>query len=159
MDRRTWLMLLVNGGAVTATAVVGVPAVIHLCSPVLEPRRPEEDWRAVGPLENFPLEQVRPAMVATTSKQWPPAFEPLTVYVWRPSESEVVVYSRNCTDLACPLNYDPGSGCFFCPCHGGIFAQDGERMAGPPNRPMYRYASRVRDGVLEIDVNSLPPVS
>ena len=32
-------------------------------------------------------------------------------------------------------------------------------MAGPPNKPLYRYANRVRDGVLEIDLFSLPPMT
>jgi menaquinol-cytochrome c reductase iron-sulfur subunit len=54
------------------------------------------------------------------------------------------------------LDYDRGSACFFCPCHGGIFRQNGERLAGPPKRPMYRYAHRLRDGIVEIDLQSVP---
>jgi hypothetical protein len=64
------------------------------------------------------------------------------VYVWRPTDEEVVVFSRSCTDLGCPVIWDGGSQCFFCPCHGGIFARDGRRMAGPPDRELYRYANR-----------------
>jgi menaquinol-cytochrome c reductase iron-sulfur subunit len=148
-------MLLVNGGAATSAAAVAIPALVSALSPVIQ-RRGGEDWRAAGPLEDFPVREVHQAIVTAAEDNWPPAFEPLAVFVWRASETEVIVYSRNCTDLQCPLNYDAGSSCFFCPCHGGIFATDGERMAGPPSRPMYRYAVRVRDGILEIDVNSLP---
>ena len=68
-----------------------------------------------------------------------------------------VVFSRVCTDVGCPVTYDRGSACFLGPCHGGIFTQDGTPIHGPPPRPLYRYAARVRDGVLEIDLNSLPP--
>jgi menaquinol-cytochrome c reductase iron-sulfur subunit len=81
------------------------------------------------------------------------------VFVWRASEEEVVVFSRNCTDLSCPVTWDPGSNWFYCPCHGGIFAQDGTNVAGPPTRPLYRYANRVQNGVLEIDLLSLPPMT
>ena len=101
--------------------------------------------------------EVQQAYLSVDRAGWPRSFRRQAVFVWQRSESRFVVFSRSCTDLGCPLDYDPGSTCFFCPCHGGIFGQDGERLAGPPNRPMYRYAHRVRDGVLEIDVSSIPP--
>jgi menaquinol-cytochrome c reductase iron-sulfur subunit len=70
-----------------------------------------------------------------------------------------VVFSRNCTDASCPVVFDAGSDCFLCPCHGGVFSKDGTPLHGPPPRPLWRYAARVRAGVLEIDLNSLPPMT
>ena len=32
-------------------------------------------------------------------------------------------------------------------------------MAGPPKEPLYRYATRIRDNILEIDLNSIPPMA
>jgi Rieske Fe-S protein len=57
------------------------------------------------------------------------------------------------------VNWDAGSQCFYCPCHGGIFDREGVPMAGPPPEPLYRYTTRVRDGVLEIDARSVPPMA
>lgn len=92
---------------------------------------------------------------------WARSLDEKGVYVWRKSEKEadVVVFSRNCTDLSCPVKFDEGSECFYCPCHGGIFDKQGIPLAGPPSVPLYRYANRVRGGVLEIDLNSLPPMT
>lgn len=139
-----------------AAGIVGIPALITGLSPALQGRR-REVWRPVGRPEDFPVGTVRQGLVPADREGWPRSFRRQAVFVWRQSKVEIVVYSRSCTDLGCPLDYDPGSACFFCPCHGGIFAQDGERLAGPPNGPMYRYAHRLRDGVLEIDLSSLPP--
>ena len=137
--------------------VVGIPALLTGLSPALRPRR--ETWRPVGRLKDFPVGAVHKSVILTDPRVWPRSFGQQAVFVWRRSGDEIVVFSRSCTDLGCPLDYDPGSACFFCPCHGGIFAQDGERLAGPPNGPMYRYAYRVREDVLEIDVFSIPPAA
>jgi menaquinol-cytochrome c reductase iron-sulfur subunit len=156
MTRRSFFGLLVTGGSVIVAAIVGIPALISGLSPALQGRR-RDVWRPVGRLEDFPRGEVQPAYLSVDRAGWPRSFRQQAVFVWRRSEANLVVFSRSCTDLGCPLDYDPGSTCFFCPCHGGIFAQDGERLAGPPNGPMFRYSHRVRDGVVEIDVSSIPP--
>jgi menaquinol-cytochrome c reductase iron-sulfur subunit len=156
MTRRSFFGLLVTGGTVIVAGIVGIPALIAGLSPALQGRR-RDDWRPVGRPEDFPTGEVRQTQFPAERAGWPRSIRRQAVFVWRRSEASFVVFSRSCTDLGCPLDYDPGSACFFCPCHGGIFARDGERLAGPPNGPMYRYAHRVRDGVLEIDVSSIPP--
>lgn len=158
IDRRRILRALVGGGSVVVTGILGIPALLCALSPSLK-RRSGNAWRSAGPLDDFTLGKVEPAVVEVQRGDWAKSLDTKTVYVWRRSEDEVIVYSRNCTDLSCPVNFDPGSECFFCPCHGGIFGKDGRPMAGPPKVPLYRYANRVRDGELEIDLHSLPPMT
>ncbi len=158
MDRRTMLKWLVRGIGLTTAALVGIPALIAGFAPVwMHPRR--RTWRAVGPLESVPVGEMRKMIVSLPEEEWGEALREKAVYVWRPSAEETVVYSRSCTDLGCPLTFDPGSQCFFCPCHGGIFDKNGERLAGPPNRPMYRFAVRTVGGEIEIDLRSVPPMA
>jgi menaquinol-cytochrome c reductase iron-sulfur subunit len=158
VDRRSALGWFVKGVGLTVGGIVAVPAVLSMLSPVLQHRR-EERWVPVGPLDSFELGQVRRANVPIPTPDWNKSPAAKSVYILRRSEEETVVYSRNCTDLSCPLTWDAGSNWFYCPCHGGIFCIDGEPQAGPPSRPMYRYSTRIRDGVLEIDLNSLPPMT
>ena len=41
----------------------------------------------------------------------------------------------------------PAAG-FVCPCHGGAYDQEGNRIAGPPTRGLDRYEFLIRDGRL-----------
>lgn len=136
-------------------SAIGIPVLIAGLSPVWQSRR-RGVWVAVGNVDQFPVGAVQRQEITRNRDEWPRSFSQQTVYIVRPSESELHVLSQSCTDLGCPLDYDARSTCFYCPCHGGIFTKDGSRLAGPPDRPMHRYAHRVRDGVLEVDVLSLP---
>lgn len=155
MNRRTASGILVTAGSLIAAGVVGLPAAISGLSPVF--RKREQEWRLVGPLEAFASGSVTPAAIAAKRTSWPKAQREQAVFVWRMANDEVVVFSRSCTDLGCPLDYDRRSSCYFCPCHGGIFDRDGSCLAGPPNAPMHRYRHRVREDLLEIDLTSIPP--
>ena len=159
MQRRMLLkQALAVGGGMVLSAIAAVPAFIAAISPAITGAR-RDVWQRLGPLQEFPLDEITQATAHVPREDEARGLREKAVYVWRPSEEEVVVFSRNCTDLSCPVTYDPGSECFFCPCHGGIFAKNGDRLAGPPNRPLYRYATRVRNGKLEIDLSSLPPMT
>ena len=158
IDRRKWLSATVALGGAAVGAILAVPALVAALSPIWI-RREGEVWRSTGPLADFAIGRVQPAVVQVQRGDWSRSLDAKTVYVYRKSEDEVIVYSRSCTDVSCPLVFDPGSECFFCPCHGGIFGKEGNPMAGPPKVPLYRYANRVRDGQLEIDLYSLPPMT
>lgn len=157
MTRREMLAHISRAIGLTVAGIVGVPAVVYGISPAIR-GRPETHWLPLGPLADFPVGAVRESEVAVPASDWGTSSRK-GVYVWRQGESEWVVFSRACTDLGCPVRFDPGAEVFFCPCHGGIFAKDGARMAGPPKRPLYRYATRLRDGQVEIDLSSIPPMA
>jgi menaquinol-cytochrome c reductase iron-sulfur subunit len=156
MTRRHILSLVTSAGAAIVAGVLGIPAFVAFLSPAMASRRSPK-WRRVGAKDDFPVGGIRPAVVIEEKESWPWTLQHQAVFVWRPQPDEFVVLSRSCTDLACPLDFDPGSECFFCPCHGGVFAKDGSVMTGPPNRPMDRYESRLRNNVIEVDLTSLSP--
>jgi len=156
IERRIWMASLLGIGGAMGSAALGIPAIIAALTPSLKGRAAPA-WRTAGKIDDFPLGKITPVEIEVRRDDWSRSLQQKTVYVWRKDESQWVVYSRSCTDLSCPLTFDPGSECFFCPCHGGIFAKNGDPMAGPPKKPLYRYANRSRAGVLEIDLHSLPP--
>lgn len=158
MNRRRLLEVMLHVGGAAVAAVVAIPALVTMLSPALGRTRGER-WQGVGSLADFPIGETRLATVDIPRDDGARSLRQRGVYVWRPAEDEIVVFSRNCTDLSCPVVYDAGSTWFYCPCHGGIFAQDGTPMAGPPPRPLYRYANRVEQGQLQIDLNSVPPMA
>ena len=158
MQRRTlfkWIVGLLGAGM---SGIVAVPAVVSALSPAARRRR--EAWRAVGAVKRFRVGDVVEVTVSAPAEEHPvQVVSPQAVYVWRRSAREFIVFSRTCTDLGCAVKYDPGSEFYYCPCHGGIFNKSGERVAGPPEKPLYRYATRVRRGELEIDLRSVPAVA
>ncbi len=157
MHRRTALKWIVRGIGAATALIVGGPAVLTLLSPVVRERRGPA-WRPVGPLDSFAVGEIRQAAIELPDGEWPGTLGAQGVFVWR-RERDLVVYSRACTDLSCPVTYDRGSDWFFCPCHGGIFNKEGEPTAGPPAYPLHRYRWRVRDGVLEVDLRSVPAMT
>ena len=62
-------------------------------------------------------------------------------------QSNLNVLSSSCAHLGCPVRWltREGEGEFLCPCHGGIYNINGEYVAGPPPRDLYRYDFEVRD--------------
>ncbi len=158
LHRRQALRWIVGGIGLASVGSVLAPAVASLLSPVYRHRR-LPDWRAVGPIDEFAVGGMHKAVVNLDDDPRLRTVAARGVYVWRRQDGEVVVYSRACTDLGCPVRWDPGSEWFFCPCHGGIFDKEGRPVAGPPPRPLYRYHTRIRDGLLQVDVHSVPPMA
>lgn len=141
------------GGAISAFLVV--PSFLSAISP-LRYRSGTSRWRSAGPLDSFTVGRIQLVTVDIGREDWSRSLNAKAVFVYRRTNDDFVVYSRSCTDLSCPLVFDAGSECFFCPCHGAIFGKEGQPMKGPPLDPLFRYKTRVREGELEIDLNSLP---
>jgi menaquinol-cytochrome c reductase iron-sulfur subunit len=45
---------------------------------------------------------------------------------------------------------------FMCPCHGGVYYNDGTVAAGPPPAPLPRYQVRVQNGDVQILTAPIP---
>ena len=159
MNRRSAMTVITAVGGAVVGGVISIPALLAAITPAFQRR--QAAWRPIGRLQDFPLGAVEKALAPVGRSDNAKTLQHKAVYVWRRSADadDIVVYSRNCTDLGCLVNFDPGSECFFCPCHGGIFAKDGRPLAGPPAEPLYQYDYRVRGDQLEIDLRSLPPMT
>jgi len=59
--------------------------------------------------------------------------------------NEVVAFSQKCTHLGCVVFWDIETFEFECPCHEGFFSVTGEAVAGPPERPLTRIDTVIRD--------------
>ncbi|RYZ87868.1 MAG: hypothetical protein EOP04_10670 [Proteobacteria bacterium] len=157
MDKRTLLTYTVFGTGTAIMAAAAVPAVIHMLSP-LAVDLPSDRWRPIGSVDTFPIGKMSEAIVKISDEPEHSSLAERSIYVWRKTESEFIVFSRSCSDLGCPIVWDSGSEWFLCPCHGGIFDKEGERRAGPPKRGLYKYEYKVDQGELKINVLSVPPM-
>jgi len=66
------------------------------------------------------------------------------------SEDNFIAFSANCTHLGCPVRWLEGAKLFMCPCHGGVYYDDGTVAAGPPPHPLFQYDVRIENGVVRM---------
>ena len=65
----------------------------------------------------------------------------------QPEEGQFVAYSRRCTHLSCPVDYQQEHNRLYCPCHNGAFSvADGTVLQGPPPHPLPQILLEHRDG-------------
>ena len=58
---------------------------------------------------------------------------------------KVVAFDAVCTHAGCTVEFDPGSGFLFCPCHGATFdpGHGAAVVAGPTNVPLTELPIRI----------------
>lgn len=70
----------------------------------------------------------------------------ICLLVRRP-DGTLAAFSRRCTHLSCPVDYQPEKDRLYCPCHNGAFSsRDGSVLQGPPPHPLPQIDLEVRDG-------------
>ncbi len=72
------------------------------------------------------------------------------------TEAGFYCFWARCTHLGCTPNWFDAEGRFKCPCHGSNFNKDGDVIAGPAPKPLWRCAIRLADdGQIQIDKGRL----
>ena len=147
--------LLLNGLVGT---VLAVPVLGFLLSPVLRERKSaSQSWVSLGGLDHFPEGQTRLAAYRNPLvNTWDGETANIACWVRRVGSEKFQVFAVNCAHLGCPVRWFPQSALFMCPCHGGVYYQDGSRASGPPERGLFEYPHKVENGELLIQAGELP---
>jgi Rieske Fe-S protein len=134
--------------------LVAVPAVAYFLGPIWA-RRPGEDSGEglvdVGRLADLPVGQWHLLTLDTYRRDgWKKSHVAHAIWVRRSDKAnkEIKVLSSICPHLGCPINAHPAEKRFVCPCHGGVFDEEGRKIAGPPPRSMDPLPFEVRSGRL-----------
>lgn len=128
----------------------GIPAIGYLVSPAV--RKSESgDWIELGPLENYPIGSPTPFnYTRSTINGWEKTVNGYGVFVVRPDESQVRVFSNICTHLSCLVSWHDDLQHYVSPCHDGHFDKLGIVLSGPPPRPLDEFTTKVEAGNLYI---------
>lgn len=150
--------VLLNGLAVAALAT---PVIGYLVSPIVRANGGKyRQWIDLGELDEFPEEQTRLAKYKNPiSNAWDGQTDNIPCWVRRLRGEKFQVFAINCAHLGCPVRWFPQSGLFMCPCHGGVYYQDGSRASGPPPRGLFEYPYKVEGGHLMIEAGQLPTLA
>jgi Rieske Fe-S protein len=160
MTRRTALTVGVQAVGGVGVLAVTLPAVGFAVAPLFEEQA--EPWQSVGPISDFSPDTYRSVVI--TAVEGIGETGKTTAYVRRgnpeitadqdkyPPESpdEFIAISTRCAHLGCPVRFVQSAGNFLCPCHGGVYGFLGERIGGPPVRPLDRFQTRVTNGQVEV---------
>jgi Rieske Fe-S protein len=147
--------LFLNG---VVGVVLAIPIVRYLMSPLVREKNPGYlSWLSLGPVAQFPAGQTRLATYRNPLVN--PGDGPtadLPCWVRNVDGQNFQVFAINCAHLGCPVRWFPQSSLFLCPCHGGVYYQDGSRASGPPERGLFQYQYKIEAGNLMIQAGQLP---
>jgi quinol---cytochrome c reductase iron-sulfur subunit, bacillus type len=158
VTRRAFLMKLGLGLNALIGAMLAVPVVRYILSPIARERRPGyESWLSLGSLEQFPAGQTRLATYRNPVwNSWDGETATIACWVRHIDGDNFQVFAINCAHLGCPVRWFPQSELFMCPCHGGVYYSDGSRASGPPERGLFEYRYKIEGGQLLIKAGEIP---
>ena len=134
---------------------LGVPMVGFVVGPLLHPAT--HQWRAVGKVESFKVgETVAVTFADASPLPWAGVTGNTAAWLRRIKGEQFEAFSIHCAHLGCPVRWMPDAKLFMCPCHGGVYYQDGTVAAGPPPHPLPQYPVRITDGNVEILTVPIP---
>jgi menaquinol-cytochrome c reductase iron-sulfur subunit len=147
------LAIFFNGFVVL---ILALPIVRYILSPLI--RRPGyASWLSLGSLDQFPVGQTRLATYRNPDvNPWAGQTADIPCWVRHVDGESFQVFAINCAHLWCPVRWFPQSGLFLCPCHGGVYYEDGSRAAGPPPHGLFQYSYKIENGKLFIKAGEVP---
>jgi menaquinol-cytochrome c reductase iron-sulfur subunit len=155
LSRRKFLARLSLVGWRRRRVIVTVPVVGFILAPFFERR--QEVWRSVGKVESFKIGETTAVKYEDASPlPWAGVTARSAAWLRRVNADTFIAFSINCTHLGCPVRWLAEANLFMCPCHGGVYYQDGTVAAGPPPLPLPRYPVRVKDGDVQIQTAPIP---
>jgi nitrite reductase/ring-hydroxylating ferredoxin subunit len=158
-SRRAWMFKLGIAFNAVAGILIGVPILGYVLSGLFG-KKEDSAWINLGPITGFPEDQTRLATYKNPFTQpWDGQTGDVPCWVRHIEGDKFQVFAINCTHLGCPIRWFQESRLFMCPCHGGVFYEDGQRASGPPPRGLYVYQHKVENGQLMIYGGHLPTLA
>jgi menaquinol-cytochrome c reductase iron-sulfur subunit len=155
LSRRRFLEKLSIGLASFCAAIIGVPLIGFVIAPLF--RKVPQKWVTLGKVGDFQVgKTVTVSVIDSSPLPWAGITAKNAVWLRRESDTSFIAFSANCTHLGCPVRWMDGAELFMCPCHGGVYYKDGNVAAGPPPRPLVRYAVRIENGEVKMNPVVVP---
>jgi menaquinol-cytochrome c reductase iron-sulfur subunit len=162
MTRRTAFTVGIQAVGGVAVAAVALPAVGFALAPLFE--QEDQPWQAVGAPSDFSPDTYRPVVITavenigetgkTTAfvRRGNPNLTGLPSGYEKETPDEFIAITTRCAHLGCPVNFVQAARNFICPCHGGVYGFLGERIGGPPVRPLDRFQTRVNPQTKQVEL-------
>jgi menaquinol-cytochrome c reductase iron-sulfur subunit len=154
-ERRKFLTRLSVGLGCLGATLLGLPVAGFLLGPLFE--SVARKWRSVGAADAFQKgKTIEVKFEDASSVAWAGVTGQTGAWLRCEEDGQFIAFAINCTHLGCPVRWLQSAELFMCPCHGGVYYQDGTVAAGPPPKPLTRYPVRVNQGQVEILTTPTP---
>jgi menaquinol-cytochrome c reductase iron-sulfur subunit len=158
ITRRRFLEKVCVGLGSVCAAILGIPIVGFVVTPIF--RKTTGKWVSVGKISDFQIgNTIKIDITDPSPLPWAGITAKSALWLRRVNENEFIAFSVNCTHLGCPVRWLADADLFMCPCHGGVYYEDGTVAAGPPPKPLIRYDVRTANGQVEIKTMAIPITS
>jgi menaquinol-cytochrome c reductase iron-sulfur subunit len=156
VTRRRFMNVSAQSAGLMTAAAFTLPALGFAIGPLFS--RVPFDWQPIGSPSDFPNDTYVTKVVTIVqglgetgkSIAYVRARNP-TIDTEKPDQyNQFVALSSRCMHLGCPVRFTAAAGRFICPCHGGVYDFRGMRTGGPPVRPLDRFYTRLKNGVVEM---------
>jgi menaquinol-cytochrome c reductase iron-sulfur subunit len=155
MDRRKFLSRVTVGLSGAIAGLVGVPIIGYLIAPLFE--QEQDVYVPVGDLSRFQAGTTTLVQFDDPSPlAWAGQTAKTALWVRGIAGGSFQVFNVNCTHLGCPVDWRSEAKLFLCPCHGGVYYEDGTVAGGPPPRPLFEREWQVSGGKLFVKTQRLP---
>jgi menaquinol-cytochrome c reductase iron-sulfur subunit len=155
LTRRGFFAKLSLGLGGLCAVILGAPLVGFIVAPLF--RKPKETWIPVGKTGDFAIGRtINVPFPDSSPLPWAGITAKSAAWLRRDSADQFTAFSVHCTHMGCPVRWLPEAKLFMCPCHGGVYYEDGAVAAGPPPAPLVRYEVRVANGQVEIKAAAIP---
>lgn len=156
--RRRFLIGLGVALNTVGALLIGVPILGYVAGALR--KRSYQAWLPLGKLAEFPVGQTRLATYENPfTVPWDGETAKIPCWVRRTAEQTFQVFAINCAHLGCPVRWFPESSLFMCPCHGGVYYEDGSVASGPPPRGLFEYSYEVRGDELWVQGGQVPTLA
>jgi menaquinol-cytochrome c reductase iron-sulfur subunit len=142
ISRRQFLSRGTGALAGLITALLSVPALGFLLSPLWEPTK--YTWITVGPIDSIPEDSPTALVASVPIGSGPPAPSVNRIVYIVKHQGALYVFSNVCTHMQCDVHWDAGIHYFLCPCHGGLYTITGQNIGGPPPKPLPQWVHRIQ---------------
>jgi menaquinol-cytochrome c reductase iron-sulfur subunit len=156
VTRRRFMTASAQTVGAIATGAFALPALGFAIGPIF--KQDPHTWEDIGLVEDFPENNY--VSVVVTLLPGVGEIGKSTVYVRKhnpaidtdPADRDTpyIAISTRCAHVGCPVRWVAAAERFVCPCHGGVYDLLGRRVSGPPVRPLDRFPTRVRGGVVQL---------
>jgi Rieske Fe-S protein len=104
---------------------------------LIDPRNrptPDNEFKTVARLSDLPIGKPQQVVIRDISRDaWTLHPNDVIGRIWlvRRGENQVDAFTTICPHLGCSVNFEEKERLFLCPCHGGTFNMDGQRVETP----------------------------